>query len=280
MEIIKVKSAGFCFGVKRAVKKALEASEKYKGSKIYTIGPIIHNNNVVKDLEKRGVKVTENYNLRNSVVILRSHGVEKDILEKLKENNNIIVDAICPYVKKIHKCVEELKKENYFIVIIGDKNHPEVKAIASYAGESFYKIISNKSEVNDFFKDIKKIGIVAQTTQSVENYLNICNRLLVNKSEFRIFNTICDSTSIRQKETIEVAKKVDCMIVIGGKHSANTKRLYEISKEILNDVYHIENVEDLDLNWFRNKQKIGITAGASTPENIIEGVVEKIRGLK
>ncbi len=280
MEIIKVESAGFCFGVKRAVKKAIEASEKFKGSKIYTIGPIIHNNDVVRDLEERGVEVAKNFNIKNSVVILRSHGVEKDILEKLKKNNNIIIDAICPYVKKIHKCVEELKKENYFIVIIGDKNHPEVKAIASYAGESFYKIISNENEINDFFKDIKKIGIVAQTTQSVENYLNICNKLLVNKGEFRIFNTICDSTSIRQKETIEVAKQVDCMIVIGGKHSANTKRLFELSKEILDNVYFIESEKDLDLNLIKNKQKIGITAGASTPENIIEGVVEKIRGLK
>ncbi len=280
MEIIKVESAGFCFGVKRAVKKAIEASEKFKGSKIYTIGPIIHNNDVVRDLERRGVKVAEDFNIKNSVVVLRSHGVEKDILEKLKKNNNIIIDAICPYVKKIHKCVEELKKENYFIVIIGDKNHPEVKAIASYAGESFYKIISDENEINDFFKDIKKIGIVAQTTQSVENYLNICNKLLVNKGEFRIFNTICDSTSIRQKETIEVAKQVDCMIVIGGKHSANTKRLFELSKEILDNVYFIENEKDLDLNLIKNKQKIGITAGASTPENIIDGVVEKIRGLK
>ncbi len=280
MEIIKVESAGFCFGVKRAVKKAIEASEKFKGSKIYTIGPIIHNNDVVRDLEKRGVEVAKNFNIKNSVVILRSHGVEKDILEKLKKNNNIIIDAICPYVKKIHKCVEELKKENYFIVIIGDKNHPEVKAIASYAGESFYKIISNENEINDFFKDIKKIGIVAQTTQSVENYLNICNKLLVNKGEFRIFNTICDSTLIRQKETIEVAKQVDCMIVIGGKHSANTKRLFELSKEILDNVYFIESEKDLDLDLIKNKQKIGITAGASTPENIIKGVVEKIRGLK
>ena len=280
MEIIRVKSAGFCFGVKRAVKIALETAEKYKNRKIYTIGPIIHNRDVVKELEKKGVKASESVNIRDSVVILRSHGVEKENLVKLKENNNIIIDAVCPYVKKIHKCVEDLKKDDYFLVIIGDKEHPEVKAIVSYAGDSNYKVVSNSEEIDGTFKKLKKIGIVAQTTQSLENYLNICMKILSLKAEFKIFNTICDSTSIRQKETVEVAKKVDCMIVIGGKHSANTRRLFELSKEILDKVYYIENENDLNLEILKGKKRIGITAGASTPQNIIEGVVKKIRGLK
>ncbi len=280
MEIIKVKSAGFCFGVKRAVKIALETAEKYKNRNIYTLGPIIHNRDVVKELEIKGIHVTESTNIKDSVIILRSHGVEKDILEKLKKNNNIIVDAICPYVKKIHNCVVELRNKKYFIVIIGDKQHPEVKAIASYADKNLHKIVSEKKEIDNTLKKIKKIGVVAQTTQSLENYLKICTKLLEFKAEFRIFNTICDSTSIRQNETVDVAKKVDCMIVIGGKHSANTRRLYELSKEILKDVYHIENEKDLNLEWLKNKKKVGITAGASTPDYIIKGVVEKIRGLK
>ncbi len=281
MEIVKVKSAGFCFGVKRAVRIALETVEKYKNKAIYTIGPIIHNKDVVRDLNDVGIKVSESANIKNSIVILRSHGVEKEILEKLKENNNIIIDATCPYVKKIHECVEKLKNEKYFIIIIGDGNHPEVKAISSYAENGKFKIVSSLIDLDDLnLKKIKKIGIVAQTTQDIENFLSICSEILKNKAEIRIFNTICDSTSIRQEETIETAKQVDCMIVIGGKHSANTKRLYKLAKEVLEDTYHIENEKELDLEWIKNKNKVGVTAGASTPENIINKVIEKIRGLK
>ncbi len=281
MEIVKVKSAGFCFGVKRAVRIALETVEKYKSKAIYTLGPIIHNKDVVKDLNDRGIKVSDDANIKNSIVILRSHGVEKKILEELKENNNIIIDATCPYVKKIHECVKKLKNEKYFIIIIGDGNHPEVKAISSYAENGKFKIVSSLIDLNDLnLKKIKKIGIVAQTTQDIENFLSICSEILKNKAEIRIFNTICDSTSIRQKETIEVAKKVDSMIVIGGKHSANTRRLYKLAKEVLEDTYHIENEKELELDWIKNKNKVGITAGASTPENVIEKVLEKIRGLK
>lgn len=279
-EIIRVKSAGFCFGVKRAVNKALEIAEKYKGEKIYTIGPIIHNNDVVRELEEKGVKVAKSLDIDNSIVILRSHGVEKNILKELKRRNNKIVDAICPYVKKIHSCVNKLKKEKYFIVIIGDMEHPEVKAIASYAENGNYTIVNSSEDIDESFKRFKKIGIVAQTTQSLKNYLNICSRLLPIKAEFRIFNTICNSTSVRQEETIEVAKRVDCMIVIGGRHSANTRRLYNLSKDVVPETYHIENEKELDLNWIMGKKKIGITAGASTPEKIINKVIEKIRGLK
>ena len=280
-EIIRVKTAGFCFGVKRAVKLAEDTGDKFKGKKIYTFGELIHNRDVVNDLENKGIKITENSNVKNSVVILRSHGIEKNILENLEKNKNIIIDATCPYVKKIHKSVEKLNDEGYFIVIIGDKEHPEVKAIASYSKEDNFKIISSEKEIDiNFFKKKGKIGIVAQTTQSLENFLNICKKIITLKKEFKIYNTICDSTSIRQKETIEVAKKVDCMIVVGGKNSANTKRLYEISKELLSNVYHIENKDELDLNLLKNFNKIGVTAGASTPEEIIEGVIQKIRGLK
>ncbi len=279
-EFIKVKSAGFCFGVKRAVKLALKIAEKYNNKPIYTLGPIIHNKDVVDELKNKGIQVAENSDIKNSVVILRSHGVEKNVFEKLEKNNNIIIDAICPFVKKIHDCVNLLKKEDFFLVIIGDKEHPEVRAISSYADNGKYIVVSNVDEIKNKKLNYKKIGIVAQTTQSLENFLNICNELLKNKSEFRIFNTICDSTSIRQQETIEVAKKVDIMIVIGGKHSANTTRLAQLSKKILKDTYHIENEKEIEENWFKNKKKVGITAGASTPDYVIEKVIKKIRGIK
>ncbi len=279
-EIIKVKSAGFCFGVKRAIKIALGTAKKYKGEKIFTLGPIIHNNDVVDDLKKKGIFPVENFNLKDSIIILRSHGVEKDVLENLKKNSNILIDATCPYVKKIHDCVKKLDKEGYYVIIIGDRAHPEVKAISSYCSNGNFCVIQNKEELKNLKVKKRKIGVVAQTTQSIENFIEICTQLLNRKAEIRIFNTICNSTSIRQNETINVAKKVDVMIVIGGKHSANTKRLAELSRKYCKNTYHIENVKELNFEWLENKDKIGITAGASTPDYIIDEVIEKIRGLK
>ena len=279
MEIIKVNSAGFCFGVKRAVKLAIEASEKYNGDKIYTIGPIIHNNDVVNFLKDKGITPIldekEIERVKDSVVILRSHGVKKEILDIIINNNNKIVDAICPFVKKIHEYVAELTEKDYFVVIIGDKDHPEVKAIKSYAESEKSIVITNALEAKKVKK--RKIGVVVQTTQDQENFLKIVSELVKNKGEIRIFNSICNATSIRQKESIEVAKKVDLMVVIGGKHSANTKRLFELCKSVNNKTYHIENSSELEISWFKNSGKIGVTAGASTPENVINDVLEKIK---
>lgn len=280
MEIIRVQSAGFCFGVKRAIRLAKEVADKYQDKNIYTFGPIIHNNDVVRELENKGIRIADNPEVKESVIILRSHGIEKQILEKLKKNRNIIIDATCPFVKKIHKCVELLTKENYFVVIIGDRGHPEVKGIKSYAEEGNYIIIENKKEIENMEINKRKLGVVVQTTQETENYLNICDELLKIKGEIRIFNTICDSTSIRQMETMEVAKKSDIMIVIGGKHSANTRRLVEISKLYCREVYHVENEKELKEDWFKNKKVVGVTGGASTPDYIIDKVIEKIRRIK
>ncbi len=283
MEIKLVKSAGFCFGVERAIDLAVESSKKYNNKKIFTIGHIIHNNDVVNYLEKRQVEAItpeEAVNIKDSVVILRSHGVEKELLETVKKNNNIIVDAICPYVKKIHKYVDKLKNENYFVIIVGDKGHPEVNAIYSFSDKDNSIIIADEKDhefIKIFEKKIKKIGIVAQTTQEFDNFEKICKRLLPLKIELRIFNTICDATSKRQKESIEVAKESDIMIVIGGKHSANTKRLKEICEKIQPDTYHIENEKELEKKWFDNKKTVGITAGASTPSTIIDNVLKAIK---
>ena len=215
MEILIVKSGGFCFGVKRAVDKALEISQRYNNQKIYTIGHIIHNNDIVKKLKEKNIEpvdIKDINRIKDSVVILRSHGVEKHIIETLTENNNIIIDAICPFVKKIHNIVKKLVKEKYFIIIVGDNNHPEVKAIYSFTEPKSSLIISSpkSKELKEFLKmNKKKIGVVAQTTQDYKNFSSICNKLLKLKSEIRIFNTICDATSKRQKETLNVAKKVD-----------------------------------------------------------------------
>ncbi len=283
MKIIIVKSGGFCFGVKRAVETALDTAEKFKNKKIYTIGQIIHNNDIVEKLKEKHifpVKLNKVFEIKDSVVILRSHGVEKEFIDVLNKNKNIIIDAICPFVKKIHQIVDKLVKEKYFIIIVGDNDHPEVKAIYSFTNKKRALIVSSpeSNELNQhvFKKNIKKIGIVAQTTQDFKNFSEICKKLLDIKGEIRIFNTICNATSKRQEETIEVAKKVDLMIVIGGKHSANTTRLKELSEKYSKKVFHIENKYELDKNWFKDVKNVGITAGASTPDFVINEVIKKI----
>ncbi len=286
MEINIVKSAGFCFGVKRAIDLAMETAHKnIQTNKIYTIGPIIHNDNVVKELEAKGIKALDESqvsNVKDSYVILRSHGVEKYILEILNKNNNIVVNAICPFVAKIHNYVDMLTKEGYFVIIIGDKGHPEVKAIYSFANPSKSLVVENENDqtfINFLTQSHKKIGIVVQTTQNFENFSKISAKILKMKGEIRIFNSICNATDMRQKETIEVAKVSDIMIVVGGKHSANTKRLYEISKSIQPDTFHIQSKDELNFSSFKNKKRVGITAGASTPQKIIKEVVNEIKNL-
>jgi 4-hydroxy-3-methylbut-2-enyl diphosphate reductase len=285
MEIKLVKSAGFCFGVKRAIDIAIETAENMKGKKIYTIGHIIHNNDVVNYLEKKeiyAINSAQAKNIKESVVILRSHGVEKEILDTIKRNNNHIIDAICPFVKKIHQYVDMLTRENYFVIIVGDDGHPEVKAIYSFANKDMSIVVSSEEnkKLNDFLKKpMKKIGVVAQTTQDYENFYKICKKLLNIKGEVRIFNSICNATSKRQKESIDIAKKSDIMIIVGGKHSANTNRLKEICEKIQPNSFHIENEKDLDIKWLKGKNIIGITAGASTPSIVINRVVNLIKSF-
>ena len=283
MDVKLVKSAGFCFGVKRAVNLAMESLESCSNRKIYTMGEIIHNNYVVNTLKEKGIEPILNekeiLNIHNSIVILRSHGVKKEILEKLRLNNNVIIDAICPFVKKIHSYVDMLTSEKYFVVIVGDKNHPEVVAISSFADKKNSAVISSAEEVKKL-KRKNKIGVVTQTTQGIKNFLEISEELLKNKGEIRVFNSICNATSRRQKESLEVAKDVDIMLVIGGKQSANTKRLFEICKVVNNDTFHVENSSEIKEEWFENKKIAGITAGASTPDVIISEVIDKIKEIK
>jgi 4-hydroxy-3-methylbut-2-enyl diphosphate reductase len=260
----------------------MESLESCSDRKIYTMGEIIHNNYVVNTLKEKGIEPILNekeiLNIHNSIVILRSHGVKKEILEKLRLNNNVIIDAICPFVKKIHSYVDMLTSEKYFVVIVGDKNHPEVVAISSFADKKNSAVISSAEEVKKL-KRKNKIGVVTQTTQDIKNFLEISEELLKNKGEIRVFNSICNATSRRQKESLEVAKDVDIMLVIGGKQSANTKRLFEICKVVNNDTFHVENSSEIKEEWFENKKIVGITAGASTPDVIISEVIDKIKGF-
>ncbi|HIE59853.1 MAG TPA: 4-hydroxy-3-methylbut-2-enyl diphosphate reductase [Persephonella sp.] len=280
-QVILAESAGFCFGVKIAVDMAKEAGKKYGGA--WTDGPIIHNKQVVSFLESLNVKeLKENQRLKaGETVLIRSHGVPPKEERRLKEAGVNVIDATCPFVKKVHEKVRQLVKEGYFVVIIGEHGHPEVIGILGHLEEAGGEgiVVSSKEELIKNIPHKRRIGIVAQTTQNEDFFREAVGYIAENTEEVKIFNTICDATSVRQEEVKKLAPKVDVMIIIGGKHSGNTNRLAQISKALNPNTYHIEKADELDKKWFENADKIGVSAGASTPDWIINEVVEKIKEM-
>ena len=281
MEVIKAKSAGFCFGVKRAVDTVYQQVEKQETLPIYTYGPIIHNEEVVKDMEKKGVVVLrteEELNaLEKGTVIIRSHGVAKNVYDRLEEKNIRIVDATCPFVKKIHNIVQKHSKEGNSIIIIGNPDHPEVQGIKGWAGDDVC-VIQNAEEAQKFVAlDGKKLCIVAQTTFNYNKFKDLVEILEKKSYDILVLNTICNATKERQTEARSIAETVDAMIVIGDKHSSNTQKLFEICRKACNNTYYIQTLGDLDLNQLGSVETVGITAGASTPNNIIEEVQNNVR---
>ncbi len=275
MEIILAKSAGFCFGVKRATKMAFQEAESGNPD-TYTLGSIIHNPQVVDKLASAGVSVKNDVeNINQGTVIIRSHGVTLDEIDRAKKKGLRIVDATCPFVKKAQDLTTLLREEGYFVVIVGDEEHPEVKSIISYGGKDV--IVVNSPDKLETLPKKKKIGVVAQTTQSFDNLKAIVNECLGKVGELRVFNTICGATAIRQDQSRDIALEVDCMIVVGGYSSANTNRLAEICKSIQPNTHHVEVAAELDSAWFSGVKRVGVTAGASTPEWIIDDVVKRIK---
>lgn len=277
-EVTLAKNAGFCFGVQRAVEEAIKI-QKEVDTKVYTLGPLIHNNDVVKFLEEHNIFSVDLEHLddldEGSVVVIRSHGVSEEVFKTLEDKKFRILNATCPFVTNIQKKVNKYSKEGYHIVILGDAKHPEVIGINGWC--------DNKATITkdgNFDKDLKnqeipqKVCIVAQTTEKLKNWENAINNLKPNVEELLEFNTICAATDVRQKSAYELSKKVDAMIVIGGKNSSNTTKLYQIAKENCSNTIHIENVKELPHDFIDNKQKIGVTAGASTPEWIIREVLD------
>ncbi|MCX7994881.1 MAG: 4-hydroxy-3-methylbut-2-enyl diphosphate reductase [candidate division WOR-3 bacterium] len=274
MKIYCARHSGFCFGVKRAIRMAMDAMQKYKS--VYSLGPLIHNRDFVAELEKKGIRIIEDINeLKNSdyTVIIRSHGIKPTILAKLKKKGVNIIDATCPKVRRAQLYVEKLKQEGYFVVIVGEKDHPEVRGLLGYAGENS-AIYSEGIELKH-----RKIGVVPQTTLDFEHFYHAVKTLLPKVTEMKIYNTICDETILRIKEALAIARKVDIMLVIGGKNSANTTRLYQICKSF-KPAYHIESVKDIKKNWFKGVKRVGITAGASTPDEQIAKVVNYLKNIK
>ncbi len=269
------KSSGFCFGVKRAIELAEKVAEK--NGKVYTFGPLIHNPQEVKRLDAEGIKVIEDYSkIKTGIIVLRTHGIEQEIHEKLSKRKNIkVIDATCPFVKRAQEIVKKLSGISDQIVIVGEKTHPEVIALVSY-GKGRCVVVEDKKDV----KKIKKtpvIHIVSQTTQSPKQFASIVE-LIAKISKVKIYNTICRATFDRQGSAEKLAKLVDIMVVIGGKNSGNTRRLYQICSQKVK-TYHIENVEEIKKSWFNNSNKVGITAGASTPNWIIENIKRRIEGI-
>jgi len=279
-EILLAEKAGFCFGVERAERIVLGLLEN-RNKKIHTLGPLIHNPLFVEKLESKGINVVEENELNDidsdSIIVIRSHGIEKRLKKNLLDMGFKVIDATCPFVDKAKKSALELFQNGYFLIILGDANHPEVKGIRSYTDYQGL-IVKDLEDVKKIdLSDKEKIGFIAQTTQSKEVFSSIVNYLEKRVSDFIFYDTICNATSNRQKAAVELAGVCDAMIVIGGFNSANTKRLVEICTKICKNVIWIEKLSDLDLNDLNGAEKIGITAGASTPGWSIDTVYEKLR---
>lgn len=279
MKVIVAKSAGFCFGVKRAVKQVYEQVEAGK-KPIYTFGPIIHNEEVVKDLAEKGVQVLntreELEQLTKGTVIIRSHGVGQDIYELLQNKKIDLVDATCPFVKKIHKIVEKESNAGHTIVIIGNATHPEVEGIKGWC-RCDAVVIENEEQAMAFENSDNKVCIVSQTTFNYKKFKNLVEIICKKGYDINVINTICSATEERQLEAMEIAEKVDAMIVIGGRQSSNTQKLFEICSSKCDDTYYIQTLNDLELYSFPPVDCVGITAGASTPNHLIKEVQEHVR---
>ena len=288
--VILAKSAGFCFGVKRAVNMVYEEIDKAQEimqeagepAPIYTYGPIIHNDEVVKDFASKGVtlvkELSELKELPKGKIIVRSHGISRTEYEEMERCGFEVVDATCPFVRKIHKLVDEHSRLGEHIVIIGNPNHPEVCGIRGWVNGSAVSIIESKEEAEEFSeKDGKSICIVSQTTFNYNKFQELVEIIAKKEYNILVLNTICNATEERQTEARKIAKEVEAMIVIGDKHSSNTQKLFEICNTECEKTYYIQTSKDMDFSELKSINNVGITAGASTPNNIIEEVSKNVR---
>lgn len=278
MEIITGNTAGFCFGVKNAVDKTIEELQKNK--EIYCLGELVHNKQVTEDLISKGAVFIDNIKNAKNKVIIRAHGVPKEVYEEAQKRKIILKDLTCPKVLAIHKLAIKYNSENYYIFLAGQKDHPETIGTISFCGDNS-TIIENIEDIENAIKEFKKTKmeqavLLAQTTISLEKFNGISEKLKENIKELEIKNTICASTKQRQKETEDISKEVECMIIIGGKHSSNSNKLYEIAKENCKNVFFVETKADLQIEKLKKFNSIGIMAGASTPQKSVKQIVDII----
>lgn len=276
---IKVaKQVGYCYGVERALDLAFKATRSYP-KPIFTLGPIIHNPQVVESLRKQGIfAVSGLEKIGEGTVIIRSHGIDPKVISKARGKGLEVLDATCPFVKKAQQMAAGLAKEGYYVVIVGERDHPEILSILAHVGER--ALVAEKiKDLSSLPKAVRKIGVVVQTTQSVERLEEIVSALLRSSTELKVYNTICHATTRRQKEAEALTEKVDVMLVVGGKNSANTTRLAQICREAGTPTHHIETASDIDPKWLKNNPVVGVTTGASTSQWILKEVVDSLKKM-
>lgn len=280
MQVHVADRSGFCFGVRRAIKIAEDSIKDNKS--VLSLGPIIHNRHVVNKLHEHGLRTVNNIkSIPGGAVLVTSHGVAPDVVRKIKKKGCTVIDTTCPYVLRAQRIVREISKARSRIVIVGDKLHPEVRGIVGFASGKAIVINSAKEARAIEVSPNESVCVLSQTTQSASKYYEIVKILLDKRcSEIRVFNTICDDTCIRQKQAYDLAGKVDCIIVVGGKNSANTKRLLSISRNRKKNSHLIETELDLKKRWFSGCRTVGVASGASTPDWIIKKVVANLRKIK
>ena len=275
--VIIAEHAGACYGVERALSMALKAAQEAR-QPVHTLGPLIHNPLVVADLKQRGVSPAATpADARTGTLVVRAHGVTPQVAAHARELGLDVIDATCPYVKRVHHAAEKLAREGYQVLVIGESGHPEVQGIMGHAGDHAL-VVSSEEEI-DRLSLAKRVGIVVQTTQTIELLRRIVARLVGRVEELRVVNTICEATSERQNAARATAREADCMIVVGGRESGNTQRLAQICHEACSQTHHIEDADELDPAWFAGVETIGITAGASTPAEHIERVRVRIHEI-
>jgi len=277
MEILVAEKAGFCMGVERALNMVMLAVGEEKGP-IYTYGPLIHNPQVVSYLESLGVQVAERIEdiPEGSRVVIRSHGIGPTELERMKERRLEIIDATCMFVKKAQRMASELYRDGYKVIILGHKDHPEVRALRDFVHDEVL-IAGSLDELPTFDEPPEKLGVICQTTLNTEFFEQAVKRLEARVPNLVVRNTICDATAKRQQAARDIAEEVDAMIVVGGRHSSNTRRLTDICRDRGVDTYHIETPKELRKGWFLGRKRIGVTAGASTPDWMIEEVIRAVQ---
>ncbi len=277
MEVIVAQNSGLCYGVKRALRIAKETRNQRSG-RVFTLGDLIHNPQVINDLKKQGIaSECDLTNIKEGTVIIRSHGISPEVYTATRKHNLEIIDATCPIVKKIQKLVENLARKENEIIIVGNKEHPEIKGLIGYSQEKGV-IIENESQAKDLSQK-KKRAVLAQSTQDIYLFKRVITVLIEKTRELSIHNTICQSTQIRQKSTSELASLVDILFIIGGRNSSNTYKLYQISKKILSNTYFIETAKQIAPDILKGAKTVGLSGGASTPPEAIQEAANKIRSL-
>lgn len=278
MRVSVARRSGFCFGVKRAVDIAFDVAEK-KRAGVYTLGPIIHNPQVIEKLREAGVTpvrgISDLKGKKVNAVIIRTHGVALQISERLSREGYETIDTTCPFVKKAQHYAKLLRDEGYQVIILGDREHPEVKGLMSYAGRGAMVVRGSR----DLKKVGPRVGIVVQTTQQVEALKELLSAVVQKAKDIKVYNTICNSTALRLKEAETMSRAVDAMVVVGGRNSANTTQLANRCRSLSVPTYHIETPSDIKPEWFASARKIGVTAGASTPDWIIKDVQRRIKDI-